>query len=250
MDGNNVAETKKLREKAEEFADCIRTGFVTQNEAWYALNAAIMKTFEYRMEAITLTKLQWDYIMSPVLMATLPRAGIVRTFPRNIVYAPMDYCGLGIMHPWYRQELTHLKVCLAETLTASITGDLIKACMEELGLEVGMPGRPKDWCLNITKDIMTPCWLKDLLIFLEDHKMHLSDTLPLLEGNTTSDAFLMKSFIDHGYRKKELQTLNTCRQYLKAIFLLDITSLDGKHLETWAWKGQHSRDHHSQLQWL
>jgi hypothetical protein len=100
MDGNNFAETRKVREKAEEFADCIRTGFVTRNEAWYALNATIMKTFEYPMEAATLTKTQWDYIMSPVLMVTLPCAGIVRTFPRDMVYAPMDYLGLGIMHPW------------------------------------------------------------------------------------------------------------------------------------------------------
>jgi hypothetical protein len=47
-----------------------------------------MKTFEYPMEAITLNKKQWDFIMSPVMMATLPRAGIVRTFPRDMVYAP------------------------------------------------------------------------------------------------------------------------------------------------------------------
>ena len=104
MDGNNMAEAKKLRQKAEEFADCIRTGFVTRNEAWYALNATSMKTFEYPMEAITLTKPQWDFIMTPVLTATLPRAGIVRSFPRDMVYAPVDYCGLGIMHPWYRQQ--------------------------------------------------------------------------------------------------------------------------------------------------
>ena len=81
MDGNNLTEVKKLRGKAVEFAECIRTGFISRNEAWYALNSTIMKTFEYPMEAINLTKLQWDYIMAPVLMATLPRAGIVRTFP-------------------------------------------------------------------------------------------------------------------------------------------------------------------------
>lgn len=158
-----------------------------------------MKTFEYPMEAINLTKLQWDYIMAPVLMATLPRAGIVRTFPRDMVYAPEDYCGLGILHPWYRQNLTHLQTCLTETLTNGITGDLIKGCLEELRLEIGMPGRPMEWQINFTKDIMTECWLKDLLVFMDTHKMHLDDNLPVLEGNTTTDIFLMEAFMAQGY---------------------------------------------------
>jgi hypothetical protein len=139
MDDNNVAEAKKLRQKTEEFADCIRTGFISWNDAWTALKSTIMKMFEYLMDAIALTKAKWDFIMSPVLMATLPQAGIIRTFPRNMVYAPANYCGLDIMHPWYHQELVHLKTCLSETLTNSITGDLFKACLEELRLAVSMP---------------------------------------------------------------------------------------------------------------
>jgi hypothetical protein len=180
------------------------------------------------------------FIMPPVMMATLPHAGIVRTFPHNMVYAPADYCGLGILHPYYRQQLTHLKTLLSETLTHSITGDLMKACFEELRLEVGMPGRSRNWRLPITKDILTPCWMKDLLVFMEKHQMDLEDTQPLLTGNTTSDKFLMESFILHGYRKKDLKTLNTCCMYLRAVFLSDITSADGKQIEPWAWKGSSS----------
>jgi hypothetical protein len=99
----------------------------------------------------------------------------------------MNYCGLGIMHPWYQQQLTHLKTCLSETLTTSITGDLIKASLEELRLEVGMPGRPGEWRIEITKDLMTDSWMKDLLIFMDQYQMKLVDDLALLSGNTTLD---------------------------------------------------------------
>ena len=68
MDGNNVDEVKKLRAKAEEFADCIRTGSISREDAWLAVNSTIMKTLEYPMIAITLSKKQWDYIMSPILI--------------------------------------------------------------------------------------------------------------------------------------------------------------------------------------
>ena len=97
MDGNQLAEVAKLRSKAEEFADHVRTGFVTREEAWHALNTTIMKTLEYPMEAISLNKSQWDHIMKPILKTTLPRAGVVRTFPRDILYAPSDFTGMGLM---------------------------------------------------------------------------------------------------------------------------------------------------------
>lgn len=50
MDGNQRDEVAKLRMKTEEFAEQVRTGFVTRDEAWQALNTTIMKTLEFPME--------------------------------------------------------------------------------------------------------------------------------------------------------------------------------------------------------
>jgi hypothetical protein len=48
MDGNNhQEETRYLRDKAEEFADCVRTGFLSREDATYVLHRTIMKTLEY-----------------------------------------------------------------------------------------------------------------------------------------------------------------------------------------------------------
>jgi hypothetical protein len=52
MDGNNTAEIAKLRKKTDEFAECMRTGFLSKNDAWYAINTTIMKTLEYPMIAL------------------------------------------------------------------------------------------------------------------------------------------------------------------------------------------------------
>ena len=75
-------------------------------------------------------KAQWDYIMAPILAATLPRMGYVQSFVRDIVYSPEELCGLGIFHPWHNQHLSQLKVVLQETALPSITGDLIRASWE------------------------------------------------------------------------------------------------------------------------
>jgi hypothetical protein len=71
MDGSNMEETQYLRQKAVDFADWVRTGFLSRQDATYALHRTIMKTLEYPMVATTMDKLQWDYIMAPILQANL-----------------------------------------------------------------------------------------------------------------------------------------------------------------------------------
>ena len=105
MDGNNKAEILHLRGKAEEFADAIRTGFLKKNDAWYALNSTILKTMEYPMAVTTIKEQEWNHIMVPILKASLPRSGIERNFPRDVLYGPKRMQGFGILHPWYHQEI-------------------------------------------------------------------------------------------------------------------------------------------------
>ena len=145
MDGNNRREIEALRAKSEEFADCIRTGFVTKTGAWHALSSTIMKTLEYPMIAINLTKKEWDYIMRPILKHPLPRAGLVRTFPHAIcTVLACSYYGFNIMHPYYKQHYLQLQACLGQTMRKTITNDLIRANLEQLRLEVGLPTQDGD----------------------------------------------------------------------------------------------------------
>jgi hypothetical protein len=67
MDGNNTTEIASLRKKTEAFAECIRTGFVSKNDAWFAITTTIMKTLQYPMATTTISEEEWEYIMVPVL---------------------------------------------------------------------------------------------------------------------------------------------------------------------------------------
>ena len=87
-DGNNKAQVEKLWGKADEFAKSICTGFVSKREAWQALKTMIMKTLEYPMVALNLTKAQWCYIMTPILKHTLRWAGFEVKFPHALIYGP------------------------------------------------------------------------------------------------------------------------------------------------------------------
>jgi Reverse transcriptase (RNA-dependent DNA polymerase) len=85
--GSMAGEVQYLREKAEKWAEKIRCSFLKRHEAWYAINVSIMKSVEYPLLATTMTKKQLDYVVSPILKAGLPKAGVCRTIARELVFS-------------------------------------------------------------------------------------------------------------------------------------------------------------------
>ena len=253
MDGNNKAECAALRKKANNYADCIRTGFLSRDDAVVALHLTIMKSLEYPLAAITMTKAQWDHVMSPLLQAALPRMGYVRSFPHDIVYAPKELLGLGIMHPWFNQELTHLEICLQEGTAKTIIGDLLRASSEQMRLELGLSSQLGE-ATAVTKKALTlstDCWLKTAHEFASHHGMRLEDTSPNLCSRREDNRFLIEEFIRFGYQGAELRMLNECRMHLKTVCLSELVTADGGRIDEWAWKGKGIKKEQSlnQYQW-
>ena len=172
-----------------------------------------------------------------------------RTFPRDVVYAPEAALGLGVFHPWHNQHLSQLQVVLQETNLPSITGDLIRASLEQIRLELGLSGRSDQLQWSVIDCLATNCWLKDLLQYAANHDLCIEDTLPTLRTYRAHDQFLIESFITSGYRKQQLKTLNKCRKALQVTTLAEITSADGIYLETWAWQGTHKEATLNSYQW-
>ena len=142
-----------------------------------------------------------------------------------------------------------MKVLVQETSLPTITGDLIRASLEQLHLEIGLPDRTDQWRWKSIDCLATECWLKDLLKYMSQHDFQLTDTLPTLRSYRASNKFLMKEFLANGYFKKDLQMLNECRKYLRVTTLAEITSADGRYLEEGAWLGIEIADPLNPYQW-
>ena len=180
MDGNWRAQVVQLLELTTVFAQQLRVGSVTPNEAWYAFTVTIMKTIEYPMEATYLSEKDWLSIMKPMVGIVLQRSKFAKTFPRDVFYSSKTFQGLGIMHPWHRQEILHLITLCRETMHGSPTGELLQANAEQLRLEMGLPGSFTDAPLDLVAPYLTHSWLKDLLLYLHLHQISLEDPLPKL----------------------------------------------------------------------
>jgi hypothetical protein len=192
------------------------------------------------MEATYISEKDWDLIMKPMVSIVLQRSKFSSTFPRAVFYSSGKFQGLGVMHPWHRQELSHLITLCKETMHGTPTGELLQANAEQLRLEMGLPGSFTDGQLHHAAPYLTDSWLKDLLLYLHKYEIKLDDPLPKLLPQRSGDIFLMLSFIDQGYRGQELSILNGCRQCLQVTTLADISSIDGTEIRAPAWNGKHS----------
>jgi hypothetical protein len=249
MDGNCKRQILALREKAVQYNSHITRGFLNPGEAWYALKSTIMKTLEYPMETISLTKRQWNHILAPILTANLPKAGISRTFTRDVIFGPSDELGLNLMHPYHHQFLRQLSVVLEEMQAETITKSLLVATAEQLLIETGLPGTLKDIPTSIVKHILPDSWWLQLLSYLQDHNIELDGPISTLGTQTSHDVFIMKAFIDHGFRKSELKMLNDTRLYLRVYVLSQITTMDGSQIEEWAWEAVPAHTDKTDIEW-
>ena len=59
MDGNSKDEINHLLTKTRQMAEYLRTANIKKKEAWYTFTTAFMKTLEYPIDAIYLTRHQW-----------------------------------------------------------------------------------------------------------------------------------------------------------------------------------------------
>jgi hypothetical protein len=85
-----------MKKAAIKWADNLRTGSISKNEVWMALQSTILQTLAYPLSALRLTKKDCEEIMAPILQYCLPALGVCRNFPWKLVYLTLDYLGLNI----------------------------------------------------------------------------------------------------------------------------------------------------------
>ena len=114
------------------------------------------------------------------------------------------------MHPYYNQELSHIATCLYEGERSTITGELIRASLEQLRVEIGLPGYLLQQDSSNLKSLATECWLKTVWEFAWTHEIEIYDKSPKLELNRWNDSYLMDEFVRNGFVGHKLKKLNAC----------------------------------------
>ena len=230
MDGNWRKQKEMLTLKAKQFALQIGKKTIQNEDAWYVFQFAFLPTLDYSMPVTSLTRKDWDEILKPVLSLTLQKAGIASTFPRDLVFTPTGLHGLGIIHPYYKQNLIQIQTIFNETHRRTMAGKLIQAAFEELQRTAGWTGELHSIPTEILKDLLPNSWGKQLLLFCKENGIKLSHP-PFFSPRRDHDQGMTEVFYALGYRGTDLVRLKNCCDFIEADRLSDLVTLDGKSLK-------------------
>ena len=237
-DGNNKAEHAYLRAQSQAWGDQVRSGHLPRHLAWQALTSTLLPKLRYPLPATTFSKRACNHILAPALQAGLPASGIVRTIPRDLVHAPLSARGLNLPDLYTEQGISYVEQLLSHGHHQSnITGKLIRGCIQQMKVEIGLPGAL--FCQDYGKyhQLATDTWVKHAWQFLWEHSMSINDGDPHLQLRREGDMFLVSAFSAAGFAKQCLVRLNRCRLFLQVTTLADIVTGLGTAITNSAWQG-------------
>jgi hypothetical protein len=162
-----------MKETTIKWADGMRTGRISREDAWLAFYSTVWKTLLYPLLALNLIREECENIVAPVLQYLLPAMGICRNFPRALVYNSVKYMGLVIQHPYTIPEILRIKGILSHVHRRSNTGKLYRLSLEVLLIETGMGTDLNNIPEGIMDTVGTHSLVKSTCQFLQKHELTL-----------------------------------------------------------------------------
>ena len=124
-------------EKSTQWSQRLNGNYLGKNNSKLAMSMTVQRTLEYPLRALTLGRAECEKIQRPIVLAVLPRMGLARTFPRNVVFAPKASLGLGFRALFDTQGIEHIVCVTQHVQSQSSTGHLIRSNLEAVVLESG-----------------------------------------------------------------------------------------------------------------
>ena len=228
-DGNEKEQIRKMENTAQRWADAVRTGQMRRSDAWEGMRSTVMKSLEYPLPSLTLTRAECDKIIRPVLMSTLPAGGVVRTMPRTTVYGPKALMGLGVPNLYVTQGVEHIRMWIDHCLMGTTTGKLLQHSLEAMTIEVGGGDDVWECSYETLGHLASPSITKATWRFLQEEKItldHPVSTYLRREGDT----FIMDEAVRMGWRRSQLAAVNAVRLWMGVMTVSDISTLNGREV--------------------
>jgi hypothetical protein len=233
-DGNMLAQFNHMAQVATEWAGRLQAGCLPRHLTWLAWKTTIQKTLEYPLAVTTLSRAQCSKLTSIVARYALPRCGVVSSFPRAIMHAPLQFGGLQIPDLYIEQGIAHISKLVRYSQTSRhSTGILLRHSCEAFKLEGGCSG-PIFSLPGVLEAVMTPSWVTHTWRFLREFGIEVIDDIPDFKPRRLNDQLLVPLFIKLGYAGRSLLLLNQCRLFLRVTWLSDLVTADGSQFEATA----------------
>ena len=251
-DGNNKEAVQSLRSTAERWHALVKTGHLQPDETFLATRSRVMKSVSYSLAAMTFTKKECNYILAPILLASLPKSHVSGTFPRDVVFGPLAEMGLGHSDLYTMQGVSHLNTIVHYLpMQDDITGQLIRHNLEAARVDIGLGGDFLMYDYATFSRHCTDSWVKCVWKFIDCHEISFTESVTSEQTlKRENDKVIMFHIIQlDKYGTTDLLRINACRLYLQAYSLSDLITGDGNRFTMEAWGCERDKTRRSLTLW-
>jgi len=236
--GNEDRQVDELHAKVENWNQMIENSRLPPALNLHAVLARIHRTLLYPLVATTITEDKLQAISDQLYWKSLPKCGIVRTFPIQYRHLPIRYQGLGLPNLYLEQEISKLREIMTISDTDSVAWDQLRLGLEGIQVQVGVPDIIFNHSYNEFSILAEECWIKSHWKFLSSQGYSLQSWKEKQSTKRRNDSFIMCKMIESSIiSDADLKKINRCRLYLRAWTISDMASGDGKTISQQYYNG-------------
>jgi hypothetical protein len=137
--GDQQAEISRLKTKSNQFAIRINSNALTRANAKLAYEVFYTPAMRYSLNTTSVNQIDMEMIQNKATLAFLAAQGYNRHMPREVVFAPKTYQGLGMHHLYNLQGSDSTRLLLQElNQEGSMTQKMAMAVLEVIQMESGI----------------------------------------------------------------------------------------------------------------
>jgi hypothetical protein len=236
--GDQQDEIDRLKKKSDNITKKINSNKLSRTDAKIAYEVFYLPAVRYSLNITSRNQMDLETVQSKAVMAFLAAQGFNRHMPREIVFAPTIFQGLGLRHLYDLQGSDTTRLLLQElNQEGSMTQRMLLILLDTIQLESGIGQPILENCKAL--EYLEWGWIPQIRDFLWHIKGQIIGATMIPPIYRKNDSYLMDSTYLEGLSRRDKIYIHRCRIYLQVETVSDITAADGTHIDP-VWKRQDS----------
>jgi hypothetical protein len=206
-------------------------GHLPHHMAWVAYNLQLWPGLCYWLGTMTNDIEEAASVLNETNYKLLNVLGVACTVTKGLQKLHRTFGGFGLLSIPMEQLICRINMSLQHYHTSTNLSRKLDASLHYLQLQLGMPHNPLTLDYDKWGHLAPLSWVKMLWRLLHHFNIHLHMECQPIPLPRERDQVVMELIVRKTLAKNTIQSLSRCQGALEIIFLLDMTTADGRYLE-------------------
>jgi hypothetical protein len=231
--GNCMTQRIALNNKANRLSQQLATGPIHRDAAWTFYHSIYLPSIRYVLPQNFFSQDLLSQLEAKPMGAIFAKCGYNRKTNQKVLYGPRSLGGQGFIRWYTLQGEGQIQLFIKFWRTQSQASTLLRVALAWVQYQSGR-SLPILTDVHTTLPYLTARWIPALRTFLAtiDGQIELDrNYIPALQRH--GDEHIMDKVVDSGaFTTLQLQQINRCRLYLDVSTVSDLTTANGKFIDT------------------